>query len=114
LVTRQGGKSTITAGRGLHKALTRSGSLTLLLSPSLRQSQELFAKVVDLWHAAGEPVGVERLSTMFMELANGSRIRALPGTEKTVRGYSAVDLLVIDEAARVLDDLYFSLRPMLA
>jgi hypothetical protein len=45
---------------------------------------------------------------------NGSRIIALPGTEPTVRGYSGVDLLVIDEASRVQDELYYSVRPMLA
>jgi hypothetical protein len=49
-----------------------------------------------------------------MELRNGSRIEALPGTEKTVRGYSGVDLLILDEAARVEDALYFAVRPMLA
>lgn len=44
----------------------------------------------------------------------GSRIISLPGKEQTIRGYSGVDLLVVDEAARVSDDLYYSVRPMLA
>ena len=45
---------------------------------------------------------------------NGSRIISLPGTEQTIRGYSQVRLLVIDEAARVTDALYYAIRPMLA
>jgi hypothetical protein len=49
-----------------------------------------------------------------MQLANGSRIISLPGDEETIRGYSGVRLLVVDEAARVPDDLYRSVRPMLA
>ena len=49
-----------------------------------------------------------------MELANGSRIVALPGTEHTLRGYSAPKLICIDEAARVEDDLYHAVSPMLA
>jgi hypothetical protein len=49
-----------------------------------------------------------------MELSNGSRIEALPGTEKTVRGFSGVDLLIVDEASRVADELYYAVRPMLA
>ena len=49
-----------------------------------------------------------------MELSNGSRIEALPGTEKTVRGYSGVDLIILDEASRVADELYYATRPMLA
>jgi hypothetical protein len=45
---------------------------------------------------------------------NGSRIVGLPGTEGTVRGFSAVSLMLIDEASRVSDDMYKALRPMLA
>ena len=45
---------------------------------------------------------------------NGSRIVEVPGTEATVRGSSAVALLVIDEASGVSDDLYHALKPMLA
>ena len=47
-------------------------------------------------------------------LPNGSRIVGLPGTEATVRGFSAVSLLLIDEASRVDDAMYKALRPMLA
>ena len=114
LVTRQGGKSTTTAAKALHKALYTPASLVLLLSPSLRQSQELFNKVVGIYRAAGEPMALENLSALRMEMVHGSRIIALPGTEKTIRGYSGVDLLIIDEASRVLDELYYSVRPMLA
>jgi len=39
---------------------------------------------------------------------------ALPGKEGTIRGFSGVDLLIIDEASRVDDALYGSVRPMLA
>src|ERR687886_521422 len=45
-------------------------------------------------------------------LINACRIEARPGSEKTARGRSA-NLLVIDEAARVDDELYRALRPML-
>src|SRR4051812_30543803 len=51
---------------------------------------------------------------MSVELPNGSRIIGLPGTEATIRGFSAVQLLLVDEAARVSDDLYMAVRPMLA
>jgi hypothetical protein len=47
-------------------------------------------------------------------LPNGSRIMGLPATEQTVRGFSPVALLLIDEAARVADAMYKALRPMLA
>jgi len=114
LCCRQSGKSTTTACLALHTALYQPGSLTLLLSPSLRQSQELFKKVQDAYRALGPPAPLQAESALRYELANGSRIVALPGQEPTVRGYSGVNLLVIDEAARVLDELYYSIRPMLA
>lgn len=52
-----------------------------------------------------------KLSVRF---ANRSRIIALPGSEKTIRGISAVTLLVLDEAAQIPDALYNAVRPMLA
>ncbi len=90
--------------------------LVLLLSPSLRQSAELFLKVVSLYRDLGRPIPPVRPrdNALKLELANGSRIISLPGTEGTIRGYSGASLLVIDEAARVPDSLYFAVRPMLA
>src|SRR4029077_10593440 len=49
-----------------------------------------------------------------LELTNGSRVISLPGSERTVRGLASVDLIVIDEAARVDDELLAATRPMLA
>jgi hypothetical protein len=43
-----------------------------------------------------------------------SRIVSLPCKDETIRGFSGVRLLVIDEAARVPDALYRAVRPMLA
>jgi len=112
--SRQSGKSTVAALLALHLALYRPDSLSLLLSPSLRQSSELFRKVADFYRQVAEPVPPEAESALRIELANGSRVVSLPGKEQTVRGFSGVDLLVIDEAARVGDALYYAVRPMLA
>src|SRR5207244_1618180 len=65
-------------------------------------------------NALGRPVAVTGESALQLTLANGSRVVALPGEEATIRCYSGVRLLVIDEAARVPDVLYRSVRPMLA
>lgn len=114
LCCRQSGKSTVAAAMALHRALFWPGSLVLLLSPSLRQSGELFRKVSAFYNLLADPVASEAESALRLELANGSRIVSLPGTENTVRGFSGVDLLVIDEASRVEDDLYKAVRPMIA
>jgi len=112
--SRQSGKSTTTAGKAVHTALYAPGSLSLLLSPSLRQSGELFRKCLDLYRALGRPTPAESESKLSLELDNGSRIVSLPGTDGSIRGYSGVDLLAVDEASRVEDALYMAVRPMLA
>ncbi len=114
LCTRQAGKSTTTTALALYEALYNSPALVLLLSPSLRQSQELFKKVLSYYRAMDKPVPTRNESALQLELENGSRIIALPGSEETIRGYSGVRLLIVDEASRVDDALYFSIRPMLA
>ncbi len=115
LASRQVGKSKTVAGLSLLEALLNPGSLTLILSPSLRQSGELFRnKVVNLYEGLGRPLATIRESQLELTLSNDSRIVSLPAKEGTIRGYSGVALLVIDEAAWVPDDLYHAVRPMLA
>lgn len=114
--SRQSGKSSVSAILGLHTALYQDNSLVLLLSPSLRQSQELFKKVKDFLSAIDSPMlpQITEESALRLQFDNGSRIIALPGSEQTVRGFSAVSLLVIDEAAACEEALFFSVKPMLA
>jgi hypothetical protein len=112
--SRQSGKSTITAVLALHHALNNPGALVLVLSPSLRQSGELFKKIINFYKDRGKPVPSQTETALTLQLVNKSRIVSLPGKEQTVRGFSGVSLLIIDEAAQVADDLYYSVRPMLA
>jgi hypothetical protein len=113
--SRQSGKSTVAAIRALHEALTMPGSLTLILAPAERQAIELFAKVSRLHYEAGLGLALDSDRKTGAALSNGSRIEALPGSsERTIRGFSGVSLLIVDEGARVLDELYYALRPMLA
>ena len=114
LCCRQAGKSTVTAALALHVASVEQGSLILLLSPSQRQSGELFRKVSSFLRAQSSPPEIASQTALTITFTNGSRIVALPGAEETVRGFSGVRLLVIDEASRVDDSLYRALRPMLA
>ena len=111
---RQSGKSTMSAVIALHRALYHPGSLILCLAPALRQSQELFSKMAGFYRDLGRPISAVAERKLSLELDNRSRIITLPGSEKTVRGFSGAALLVVDEAARVDDSLYYALRPMLA
>ena len=112
--SRQWGKSTVLAAKAVHRAWTRPGSLVLVTGPVGRQSRIFLAKFASfLAH-----LGVKRRGDGYNEasllLPNDSRIVALPGTEATIRGFSAASMILIDEASRVDDSLYLALQPMLA
>jgi hypothetical protein len=112
--SRQSGKSTVVSALALHAALFTPNGLVLLLSPSQRQSAEIFRKVYDSYNALKRPVPATHESQLRLELANGARVLCLPGREETIRSFGGVTLLVLDEAARIPDQLYRSVRPMLA
>jgi len=112
--SRQSGKSTTAAVLAVHRAVFVPRSLILLISPSLRQSSEMYRRVRDLAGRMSSPPAMTEDTKTSATLTNGSRIVSLPSSEATVRGYSAVDLLIFDEASHVADPLYFATRPMLA
>ncbi len=113
--SRQWGKSTVTAIRALHAAYYDPRAFVLIASPSLRQSRILlriireFACLLGLRKLCGD--GDNPASLQF---PRGGRIVALPGRPDTVVGFSGVSLLIFDEAARVPDELFEALNPVLA
>jgi hypothetical protein len=112
--SRQSGKSSMAAVLAMVRALHIPESTVLVLSPALRQSAELYRKCAEIYAALGRPVAADSETKLSLSLSNGSRVLSLPGrTGDTVRGYTA-DLLICDEAARISDDLYGAIRPMLA
>ena len=115
LCSRQHGKSTVTGALAVKTVLLRYPALVLMLSPTERQSIELLQdKFMRIYRAIKPGVKVARHLQTTVELANGSRVIALPSNEAGIRGYSAVSLLLIDEAAMVDDSLVGAVRPMLA
>jgi len=113
--SRQSGKSTTCAALGLHESIYRRPSFGLVIAPSQDQSSELMMKFDEFRGAVELPSDYLSTDTkLAVRFANGNRFVARPGSEKTARSFSAVTLLLEDEAARVLDDLYNAVRPMLA
>jgi hypothetical protein len=111
---RQWGKSTVTAAKAVHRALEFPDKLIIAMSPSARQTGELMRKIEYFLRHCGVRVKGDGSNEMSIVLTNGSRIVGLPGGEGTIRGFSSVNLLIVDEAARVPDDSYRAARPMLA
>mgnify|MGYP000676644908 CR=1 FL=1 len=109
--SRQIGKSTVAALKAVHMAHFHPGVTVVVTSPTKRQSRELIRKARTFALLCGSSRKGGRES---VEFKNGSRIIVVAADEDTVRGYSAVALLIVDEAARVHDEVYFALLPMLA
>jgi hypothetical protein len=143
LASRQTGKSSASAACALTEALLNPPAEVLIISRAQRQSAEVLRKCRDFyyglkgerirrrrpyWRPTSVAPEVEAVklrgiradeeaitdAQLSMEFANGSRIISLPGSPDTIVGFSAISLLILDEAARIKDDLYALVRPMLA
>lgn len=102
------------AAAAVIEALFYAPAVVLILCPAERQSKELFRTAIAMLQKLGAAIIPDSLTTTSVDLPNGSRIIALPSTEKNVRGFSSIALLIIDEASRVPDELYLSVLPMMA
>jgi hypothetical protein len=96
----------------LHHCLTTRDALALVFAPTERQSREFCRYVRQVDTACGTPLKRKKENESEIEWANGSRMLSLPDRHQGVVGYSPT-LVVIDEASRVSDQLYKSVRPML-
>jgi hypothetical protein len=110
---RQVGKTEVLATI-LIRALLEPESLHLILSPSERQSREVYRRVLTLWRKLGRPVRYRTVNLTSLELESGARLIALPASEHTIRGLASVRTLVIDEAGYVDDAVAQAVFPMLA
>ena len=102
LCTRQFGKTTLTAIKALHFALTHPDTLTVVAAPTARRSGEWIRLVHGFLAHLGLPVRGDRIHPFSAVLPNRSRLIGLPGAVNTNRGYPA-HLLIVDEAAFVPD-----------
>ena len=75
---------------------------------------ELGLKIRTIAKSLDNPVPSDLDNQTTWSLANGSRVVVLPGVEQSIRSFSAVRLLLLDEAARIDPATVASVRPMLA
>jgi hypothetical protein len=113
-VSRQGGKTETAKAKALDMAVGTPGSLTICVSPSQRQSSEWLRGVLALYGKHRDMPPLLSESAHRLELAGGSRILSLPSSEATIRGFSKVALLILDECSRIDDSIITACRPMLA
>src|SRR5213079_951356 len=112
LTARQCGKTTTAAWAMAHAALFLPGSLSVVACPAQRQSAEAVRRVREAVIRAGGKLEADNV--YGLELTNGSRVLALPGSDDSIRGLTVDAWIVADEAARLDEDLMAALRPMRA
>ena len=112
LTARQVGKTTTAAWAIAHSMLFTSGSLSVIACPAQRQSAEAVRRVREALIKAGAEL--ESDNVYALELKNGSRVLALPGSDDSIRGLTVDGWIVADEAARLSNDMIAALRPMRA
>ena len=110
LTARQVGKTTAAAVGMAHSAVFMPGSLSVIACPSQNQSAEALRKVRDMVIKAGATLTSDNVYRL--ELANGSRVMALPGTQELIRGLTVDAWIVADEAAQLDPAIMAALHPM--
>lgn len=101
---RQTGKSYSLSVLALWWAFRRPQQRVLLVSAGEEASKRLLSTIVSV---ASHPLlqgSVLNETASLLLLSNGSEIRSVPASERQIRGWS-VDLLIVDEAAYVSDEV---------
>ena len=112
LTARQVGKTTVAAWGIAHAMVFSPHSLSVIACPAQRQSAEAVRRVREALLKAGHKLQSDNV--YGLELGNGSRVLALPGSDDLIRGLTVDGWIVADEAARLPEDLIAALRPMRA
>lgn len=106
LCARQAGKSTTVSAAALHEAGVYGGRLVLILSSTQKQAREVLKRIVALWKPSESAFPVVGMNQDGISFKNGSRIESIPTRDrKSVDGYSP-NLVILDEAASIHDDVY--------
>ena len=112
LTARQVGKTTAAAWAITHAMIHSPGSLSVVACPAQRQSAEAIRRVKESLNKAG--VKPKNDNIYGVELDNGSRALALPGSDDSIRGLTVDAWIIADEAARLTNELIAAVRPMRA
>ena len=108
---RQVGASTSASVLAIRAARLKSDQLVAIVSPSQKQSTEVKDRCRQGLDRMKVKLTLDNATTLG--LGNGSRILSLPGTQKSVRGWSA-HFLIIDEAAFLDQETFLAARATVA
>ena len=110
---RQGGKSTLMSAIVCHCAKYRPHSLAVILAPTLMQAGEDMMKIKQFIARDKRYPKLLRSGAQEIATIKGSRILVLTASDDAARGFSNPDIILFDEASRILDDVFEAVRPMI-
>lgn len=112
LCARQSGKTQIVGGKVVHRVKYEQRKEHLIISPSKDQSKIVMGRIDDML-SVDDAIPLSDSDSVFEKhwKKQKNRILALPGSERSVRGYSDPATIIADEAARIPDDTYIAFRP---
>ena len=112
LTARQVGKTTTASWAMAHHAFFGPNSLSVVACPAQRQSAEAVRRTRESLIKAGAKLKSDNV--YGLELENGARVLALPGSDDSIRGLTVDGWIIIDEAARIPEELLAAVGPMRA
>lgn len=108
---RRAGKSQVFGVLALHQAFAVPGSKVLIVSAGEVAAKRLFREVATMAAAPLLGGSVVDESTSTLVLSNGSRVECVPASVRQTRSAEA-DLLIIDEAGFVGQDIWEAAEPV--
>jgi len=119
--SRQSGKSSTFAIKAAHVVIGKPNSLVLIIAEQRQSNEDIrkvrqivksYDRVLQKKHDGKITLDMVVDNKTSFELAHGGRCISLPGNEK-VRGYSAPDLVIVDEGGSVDDIVFAAIDPMI-
>ena len=109
---RQCGKSFVASLILIYFSLNRKDTISMIVEPTLNQSRRIFKDIVKMLDGSGIIKNANQ-SLLSIDFINGSEIIFKSAEQyDAIRGYSVSGILIVDEGAFIVDDVYEILFPV--
>ena len=109
---RQCGKSFVASLILIYFSLNKKDTISMIVEPTLNQSRRIFKDIVKMLEGSGIIKNANQ-SLLSIDFINGSEIIFKSAEQyDAIRGYSVSGILIVDEGAFIVDDVYEILFPV--
>ena len=109
---RQCGKSFVASLILIYFSLNKKDTISMIVEPTLNQSRRIFKDIVKMLDGSGIIKNANQ-SLLSIDFINGSEIIFKSAEQyDAIRGYSVSGILIVDEGAFIVDDVYEILFPV--